>query len=82
MFDTQTTSLKVLSKMSEGRDLRNKLSYLGGYLYSCGGSNCSAEKYCTQTNKWIPLKNYNTYVSDNLDSWCCALTFDLPDGKN
>jgi hypothetical protein len=26
-------------------------------------------------------RNYNNYVSDNLDSWCCALTFDLPEGK-
>ena len=28
----------------------------------------------------LNLRNYNTYVSDNLDSWCCALTFDFPDG--
>ena len=44
--------------MSEGRDLRNKLCYLNGYLYSCGGNNCSAEKYSVTTNKWSPLK-YN-----------------------
>ena len=27
-------------------------------------------------------RNYNNFVSDNLDSWCCALTFDPVEGKN
>lgn len=31
--------------MSEGRDLRNKLAYLNGYIYACGGISCSAERY-------------------------------------
>ena len=30
MFDTTNNSLRVLSKMSEGRDLRNKLSIMNG----------------------------------------------------
>lgn len=65
--------------MSEGRDLRNKLSYVNGFLYACGGNNCSAEKYSLASNQWVSLNNYNSFVSDNLDSWCCALTFDPPE---
>lgn len=27
------------------------------------------------------IRNYNNFVSDNLDSWCCSLTFDVPENN-
>ena len=37
--------MKTLSKMNEGRDLRNKLVVFDNNLYACGGNNYSIEKY-------------------------------------
>jgi hypothetical protein len=42
--------------MSEGRDLRNKLAYLNGNIYACGGVNCNAEKFNISKNMWAPIK--------------------------
>lgn len=47
--------------MSEGRDLRNKLAYVNGTIYACGGINCSAEKYNILKNMWTPMKYTNIF---------------------
>ena len=62
--------------MNEGKDLRNKLIINNGVFYSVGGNNCAAEKFILKKNDWKYIQSYNRYVIDNLDSWCCALSFD------
>lgn len=59
--------------MNEGRDLRNKVCFVDEYAYAVGGLNSKAEKFNHKEKRWIPLSEYP--LSDNLDSWACALTY-------
>jgi len=59
--------------MNEGRDLRNKVCFVDEHAYAVGGLNSKAEKFNHKDKRWIPLSEYP--LSDNLDSWACALTY-------
>lgn len=56
MFDSHEQKIVSLSKMSEGRDLRNKLVVFDGNLYACGGNTCSMEKYNLHQQMWSSLR--------------------------
>jgi hypothetical protein len=64
--------------MNDGKDLRNKLVSVNGNVYAIGGNNCLAEKFSIKRNEWGSLSSYQHLVSDNLDSWACALYYDMP----
>jgi len=36
------------------------------------------EKYNIHKNYWTTLSSYNELLEDNLDSWACSYTFDIP----
>ena len=38
--------------MKEGRDLRNKITIYKNKLYSIGGNNFTAERFCFSENTW------------------------------
>ena len=59
--------------MNEGRDLRNKVCFVDEHAYAVGGLNSKAEKFNHKDKRWVPLTEYP--ISDNLDSWACALTY-------
>jgi hypothetical protein len=59
--------------MNEGRDLRNKVCFIDEHAYAVGGLNSKAEKFNHKEKRWVPLPEYP--ISDNLDSWACALTY-------
>lgn len=59
--------------MNEGRDLRNKVCFVDNHAYAVGGLNSKAEKFNHKEKKWIQLNEYP--LSDNLDSWACAMTY-------
>lgn len=59
--------------MNEGRDLRNKVCFIDDHAYAVGGLNSKAEKFNVKEKRWVPLNEYP--LSDNLDSWACALTY-------
>mmetsp|Transcript_35370 Transcript_35370/g.31841 ORF Transcript_35370/g.31841 Transcript_35370/m.31841 type:complete len:82 (+) Transcript_35370:1237-1482(+) len=79
MLNIETNEWKELASMSDGRDLRNKLVNFNGYVYAIGGNNCYAEKYSIKKNEWIPLTSHQELVHDNLDSWACALFYEVPE---
>ncbi|CAD8075185.1 unnamed protein product [Paramecium primaurelia] len=79
MFDTNNQTIKIISMMTDGRDLRNKLIIYNNNLYACGGNTNSIEKYSISQQIWTNLKNYDYLVQDNLDSWCSGFTFDVND---
>ena len=81
LLDITKNEWIILSNMSDGRDLRNKIIYFNGFAYAIGGNNCKGEKYSIFKNEWIPLSSYEFLVKDNLDSWSCALSYDIP-GKS
>lgn len=59
--------------MNEGRDLRNKVCFVDDNAYAVGGLNSKAERFSYKQKRWIPLTEYP--LSDNLDSWACAMTY-------
>ncbi|CAD8167625.1 unnamed protein product [Paramecium octaurelia] len=77
VYDVKEQIVKTLSKMNEGRDLRNKLVIHDNHLFACGGNNYSVEKYSLSQQTWMNLRSYDSLVQDNLDSWCSALTFEI-----
>lgn len=79
-LDIEKEKWKEEEQMSEGRDLRNKISVIGGYVYAIGGNECKGERFSLSTGKWSPLPAYHHLVNDNLDSWCCALGYEI-EGK-
>ncbi|CAK80422.1 unnamed protein product (macronuclear) [Paramecium tetraurelia] len=79
VFDTSNQTIRIISMMTEGRDLRNKLILYNNYLYACGGNTSSIEKFSISQQSWTNLKSYDYLVQDNLDSWCSAFTFDTND---
>jgi len=66
-----------MPNMSEGKDLRNKLVYNNNCLFAIGGNNYKAEKFSLLKNGWENLKSYANCYQDNLDSWSCALSFEV-----
>ena len=62
--------------MSVGRDLRNKVIFNKGMIYSIGGNSWSAEIYEINKNEWRVLPSYSNLIPDNLDSWSCALSYE------
>ena len=64
--------------MPGGKDLRNKIVVVGGEAYTFGGNMLLGEKYSINKNTWVRLSSYNELLEDNLDSWACAYTFDIP----
>ncbi|CAD8161521.1 unnamed protein product [Paramecium pentaurelia] len=77
VFDPINQTIKIISMMTEGRDLRNKLIIYNNDLYACGGNSNSIEKFQITQQVWTNLKSYNYLIQDNLDSWCSAFTFDV-----
>jgi hypothetical protein len=78
-LEIDTLTISEISRMDTGRDLRNKAIMYAGDIYAIGGNNYSAERYRLRDNKWEPLKGYGDLVQDNLDSWCCGLTYNPND---
>lgn len=76
-FNMKDKSHKILATMPNGRDLRNKIISLMGCIYAIGGSKCAGEKLNLRTVNWSPIKSYIPITNDNLDSWSCALVFDM-----
>jgi len=81
LLDINTNEWKQLAPMNDGRDLRNKLVSINGNVYAIGGNNCLGEKYSIKKNEWTVVSSYQQLVNDNLDSWACALFYDLPGVK-
>lgn len=77
-LNINTNQWKQLPSMSDGRDLRNKLVSINGNVYAIGGNNFIAEKYSLKKGEWQELASYRDLVDDNLDSWSCALYYELP----
>jgi hypothetical protein len=75
-FDILTQAFTDLSRMAEGRDLRNKVVKHKGELFAIGGNSFDGEKFNVRSGKWEALPQYGSFVLDNLDSWCCALSFE------
>lgn len=68
-------TLKVISEMESGKDLRNKVVIDGHFLYTIGGNNYKTERLNLITKIWELLPSYFPVITDNLDSWTCALTY-------
>jgi Kelch motif len=77
-LDINSSEWTTLAQMSDGRDLRNKLVSVNGQVYAIGGNNCLAERYSMKRNEWGLLSSYQNLVNDNLDSWACALYYEIP----
>ncbi len=77
MMNMKTGELSTLAPINYGKDLRNKVIFTNNAAYAFGGSNYSAEKLLIENNKWVSVTPYN--MQNNLDSWSCALTFQLPE---
>lgn len=67
--------MSSFQKMNKGRDLRNKAIKFKNQIYTIGGNFFDGEKLDLRENGWIDLKPYNDLVNENLDSWCCALSY-------
>ena len=61
--------------MNNGRDLRNKAIKFKNQIYTIGGNFYDGEKLDLRSSAWTEIKPYNDLVNDNLDSWCCALSY-------
>jgi kelch-like protein 10 len=61
--------------MNKGRDLRNKAIKFKNEIYTIGGNFFDGEKLDLRSNSWEEIKPYNDLVSENLDSWCSALSY-------
>lgn len=72
-IDIKTGVWKSLPVMNEGRDLRNKVCFIDDHAYAVGGLNSKAEKFNYKEKKWVPISEYP--LSDNLDSWACAMCY-------
>lgn len=77
-LDINTNTWKQLAPMGDGRDLRNKLVMLNGNVYAIGGNNCVAERYALKKGEWQMISSYKDFIEDNLDSWSCALYYEIP----
>jgi hypothetical protein len=71
LLDLDREVWQSLPMMTEGRDLRNKVVVYDNRVYCVGGYNFKAEAFDLSSQEWVQLPNY--LVSDNLDSWSCAL---------
>jgi hypothetical protein len=49
-FDFVKETFVTLPQLREGRDMRNKVVFIKGIIYSIGGNNYSAEKFKLETN--------------------------------
>ncbi len=76
MLDMKTGEWSALAPINDGKDLRNKVIFTNNAAYAFGGNNYSAEKLLIENNKWVPVTPYD--MQNNLDSWSCALTFQIP----
>lgn len=74
-FCIETHQLSSFQKMNKGRDLRNKAIKFKNQIFTIGGNFFDGEKLDLRENGWIDLKPYNDLVNENLDSWCCALSY-------
>lgn len=80
MLNLNTGEWSELASLNYGKDLRNKVIFTNNAAYAFGGINYSAEKLLIDNNKWVQVTPYD--LQNNLDSWSCALTFQIPDGPN
>eukprot|EP01016_Furgasonia_blochmanni_P035541 TRINITY_DN3945_c0_g2_i1.p1 TRINITY_DN3945_c0_g2~~TRINITY_DN3945_c0_g2_i1.p1 ORF type:complete len:395 (-),score=25.43 TRINITY_DN3945_c0_g2_i1:119-1303(-) len=78
MLNISTGEWSKLPRISDGRDLRNKIVFYKQNIYAIGGNNCNAEKFSFAKGEWQTLNSYILFVNDNLDSWSSAMCFDLP----
>jgi len=77
-INLQDKQISDLKGMPGGKDLRNKIVVVGNEAYTFGGNMFIGEKYNIQKNQWNTLSSYNELLDDNLDSWSCSYTFDIP----
>jgi len=75
MLNLKTGEILKYEGISYGKDLRNKVIFIDNVAYAFGGNNYSGEKLLLDNNKWITVNSYT--IKDNLDSWSCALSFEL-----
>ncbi len=76
MLNLKSREWTHLAPLNYGKDMRNKVIFVNNAAYASGGNNYSAEKLLIDNNKWVLLPSYD--IPNNLDSWSCALTFQLP----
>ena len=76
LLDLKTANWETLTPLANGRDLRNKVIVSNYSAYAIGGNAYAGEKYQLQSKLWAPIPNYP--LLNNLDSFCCALSFELP----
>jgi Kelch motif len=81
-LDVEKKTWSKHPRMSEGKDLRNKVVYLNDCIYAIGGNNFRSERFSFRKTMWENLKSYGFLVPDNLDSWSCALSFDQEDNDD
>lgn len=74
-FNIETHELVNFQKMQKGRDLRNKAIKFKNQIYTIGGNFYDGEMLDLRQGEWADLKPYNDLANDNLDSWCCALSY-------
>jgi len=79
MLDVETEQWIALPKMTDGRDLRNKITFFEGNAFAIGGTENRAEKYSFLHQEWTPVPKYP--IDDNLDSWSSALVYTLDNGR-
>ena len=79
MLNFTTGEWTEFQGLSQGRDLRNKVVIHENRVYAIGGNTFSGEHFHLKTNTWAPIQQYP--ITHNLDSWCCALSYQLPKGK-
>ena len=79
MAVTMRATHQGLITMNKGRDLRNKAIKFKNEIYTIGGNFYDGEKLDIRASQWGELKPYNDLVNDNLDSWCCALSYNSHD---
>ena len=76
-LDIQKLKWIESASMNDGRDLRNKLVVYGGSAYAIGGNSYKGEKLSLAKKDWAPIFSYQHLVPDNLDSWSCALSYEI-----
>ncbi len=74
-FDIEKQTIENFQRMKTGRDLRNKAIKFQNKIFSIGGNFYDGEKLSLRQKAWEELKPYNDLVNDNLDSWCCSLSY-------
>lgn len=83
LYNREENTVTQVTKMTTGRDLRNKIINYNDQVYAIGvsyvlikGTNGTAERFCWGEKKWFQLSRYIHLLNDCLDSWSCALVYE------